>query len=494
MNFEAKIISIENNFLILESNTKRYRINNKHLKFTKSPSIGDRALMVGGYIISNTNELIPMKNSKFLTFKSEYIMINEMQIGVYCNLYGVVVNYLQPIKSKGTDFVSTVSLVDQSGFVDIKIFRRNDVLKDFFLYGDVVRMRRVKLIKDKRAILSGMNFEVLGNFNNNPKRMLKKNLVEFEKSIIEKLKEFYLSSRFCLNSTSTEQVKESVNVKFNRKKRIKDLKLGDYFDFYGYLVNIKKENEELTILNFVDYTANNFISPRVTYGNFYNDMILNVRVWQQHASKVLEIEENAAYFVKNLKVSKISNAIVADLSDHRPFFVQKVKPENLEGEILNLKKEFERTQRISSSLIEAQYSKHIPQIYYQLKLTQLYEIKEGINKVKIKIIGHRPFKGITIKICMFCKKIINLNEYNMVISLDECPNCNSKNKVYDQFVANLMVTDNTENIIVMSKNRLLEKILSDINIIRKTHFFALILSIKKNGILYHHLIDAVINK
>lgn len=492
MTFEAKIISIDKTFLFIDTGSKQYKINKKHLQTKRSPLKGDIVMITGGFATLDANEIILEGNSKLIAFKPEYILISEMPMNVYCNIYGIVSALLPPIKSKGTDFVTTVRLFDESGCVDVKMFTKTDIFKDFFELGDVVRIRRVKLFAENKAILSGKGVEVLDNLGAEPKNRQKKNLTAVEKIRVGELGEFYKSAKFCKRSNSTD--KSNSIGKYKGLCKIRDLEEGDFFDFQGFLINIKKENDVLSILTFIDYTTNDFISPRVSYGQYYNDMILYVRVWDQNAPKVLNLEEKTFYLVKHLKVKDITNVIRSDLLNYKEYFVKKIEPNNLGSDTLYLKKEFERSMQISSSLIESQYSKYMPDIYHKLSLSYLTDIQEGINKVKIKILGHRPFRGIKIRFCMHCKKIINFCEYQIETGQKTCPLCNSRNMVFEQFVANLMVTDNTENIFVLVKNNLLEKILDDVNIIRKTPFFALILSVKKNGKLFHHLLDAVINK
>uniref|UniRef100_A0A665U433 Protection of telomeres protein 1 n=1 Tax=Echeneis naucrates TaxID=173247 RepID=A0A665U433_ECHNA len=78
--------------------------------------------------------------------KYTYVGLDELEPGSVVNVYGVVVFFKQPFKSRGTDFCSILKITDKSNQkIGCTIFRQN--LEDhpkIFQIGDIVRMHRVK--------------------------------------------------------------------------------------------------------------------------------------------------------------------------------------------------------------------------------------------------------------------------------------------------------------------------------------------------------------
>ncbi|CAL8358186.1 unnamed protein product [Lota lota] len=78
--------------------------------------------------------------------KYTYVPLNELKPGAVVNVYGVVVFFKQPYKTRGTDYCSSLKITDQSNQkVGCNIFceRLEDHPKIFQL-GDIIRMHRVK--------------------------------------------------------------------------------------------------------------------------------------------------------------------------------------------------------------------------------------------------------------------------------------------------------------------------------------------------------------
>ncbi|CAL8263058.1 unnamed protein product [Merluccius merluccius] len=78
--------------------------------------------------------------------KYTYVPLNKLKPGAVVNVYGVVVFFKQPYKTRGTDFCSSLKITDKSNQkVGCNIFceRLEDHPKIFQL-GDIIRMHRVK--------------------------------------------------------------------------------------------------------------------------------------------------------------------------------------------------------------------------------------------------------------------------------------------------------------------------------------------------------------
>ncbi|XP_067907011.1 protection of telomeres protein 1 [Heterodontus francisci] len=76
-----------------------------------------------------------------------YVPLNKIKDGVTVNVYGVVKFFKPPYRSKGTDFCSTVTIVDPSnGRLNCVLFSGNvDLLPKIYKVGDVVRFHRIKI-------------------------------------------------------------------------------------------------------------------------------------------------------------------------------------------------------------------------------------------------------------------------------------------------------------------------------------------------------------
>uniref|UniRef100_A0A3B4Y197 Protection of telomeres protein 1 n=1 Tax=Seriola lalandi dorsalis TaxID=1841481 RepID=A0A3B4Y197_SERLL len=79
--------------------------------------------------------------------KYTYVRLGDLKAGSVVNVYGVVVFFKQPFKSRGTDFCSSLKITDQSNQkIGCTIFCEK--LEDhpkIFQIGDIVRMHRVKV-------------------------------------------------------------------------------------------------------------------------------------------------------------------------------------------------------------------------------------------------------------------------------------------------------------------------------------------------------------
>eukprot|EP00062_Callorhinchus_milii_P013408 gi/632961629/ref/XP_007896860.1/ PREDICTED: protection of telomeres protein 1 [Callorhinchus milii] len=87
-----------------------------------------------------------------------YIPLNEVKEGLTVNVYGVVKFFKQPVPSKGTDFYSTLTLVDPSAArLHCVLFSGSlDLLPQIYKVGDVVRFHRLK-IQCYEGDLQGVN-------------------------------------------------------------------------------------------------------------------------------------------------------------------------------------------------------------------------------------------------------------------------------------------------------------------------------------------------
>ncbi|KAI3370962.1 hypothetical protein L3Q82_023610, partial [Scortum barcoo] len=97
--------------------------------------------------------------------KYTYVGLGDLKAGSVVNVYGVVVFFKQPFKSRGTDFCSSLKITDQSNQkIGCTIFREK--LEDhpkIFQNGDIVRMHRVKTqsFNDSITLVNTYGFSVV---------------------------------------------------------------------------------------------------------------------------------------------------------------------------------------------------------------------------------------------------------------------------------------------------------------------------------------------
>ncbi|KAM4734422.1 protection of telomeres protein 1 [Anableps anableps] len=97
--------------------------------------------------------------------KYTYVRLDELQNSAVVNVYGVVVFFKQPFKSRGTDYCSSLKITDQSEHnIGCTIFCEK--LEDhprIFQTGDIVRMHRVKvhLYNNSLTLVNTFGFSVV---------------------------------------------------------------------------------------------------------------------------------------------------------------------------------------------------------------------------------------------------------------------------------------------------------------------------------------------
>ncbi|CAK6974682.1 protection of telomeres protein 1 isoform X1 [Scomber scombrus] len=97
--------------------------------------------------------------------KYSYSRLDELKVGAVVNVFGVVIFFKQPFKSRGTDFCSSLKITDQSNQkIGCTIFCENlDNHPKIFQIGDIIRMHRVKaqLYNDSITLVNTFGFSVV---------------------------------------------------------------------------------------------------------------------------------------------------------------------------------------------------------------------------------------------------------------------------------------------------------------------------------------------
>ncbi|XP_045892963.1 protection of telomeres protein 1-like [Micropterus dolomieu] len=97
--------------------------------------------------------------------KYTYVRLSDLKAGSVVNVYGVVLFFKQPFKSRGTDFCSSLKITDQSNQkICCTVFcEKLDDHPKIFKIGDIVRMHRVKtkFFNDSITLINTFGFSVV---------------------------------------------------------------------------------------------------------------------------------------------------------------------------------------------------------------------------------------------------------------------------------------------------------------------------------------------
>ncbi|XP_023143659.2 protection of telomeres protein 1 isoform X1 [Amphiprion ocellaris] len=129
--------------------------------FRPKPPPDDRSLLAN----RRSSTLSAEVSRKTKVPKYTYVRLGDLTAGSVVNVYGVVVFFKQPFKSRGTDSCSILKITDQSNQnITCSIFCEK--LEDhpkIFQIGDIVRMHRVKaqFFKDSISLVNTFGFSVV---------------------------------------------------------------------------------------------------------------------------------------------------------------------------------------------------------------------------------------------------------------------------------------------------------------------------------------------
>uniref|UniRef100_A0A8C4EW91 Protection of telomeres protein 1 n=1 Tax=Dicentrarchus labrax TaxID=13489 RepID=A0A8C4EW91_DICLA len=131
----------------------------------KSPTVHKDKLHTFNLLLSGDNACIYVRTFINKAPKYTYVRLGDLKAGSVVNVYGVVVFFKQPFKSRGTDFCSSLKITDQSNQkIGCTIFCEK--LEDhpkIFQIGDIVRMHRVKtqFFNDSITLVNTFGFSVV---------------------------------------------------------------------------------------------------------------------------------------------------------------------------------------------------------------------------------------------------------------------------------------------------------------------------------------------
>ncbi|KAM3925207.1 protection of telomeres protein 1 isoform 1-T2 [Leptodactylus fuscus] len=189
--------------------------------------------------------------------KYVYTPLDQLKEGTVANVFGVVIFFKLPYRSKGTDFCSIVTIVDQSN-VKLKctFFSGNqDALPRIYKIGDIVRFHRIKIQKfnnDFQAV-SSSGFSAL----------------VFEGAVNAPLVPRTSSKGYSFTSEDRKTIESFRNWQFglqsfsSSRRNLSDVQPGQYFDLLCQLVGKAKMDKASYLLKVWDGTKCTFLPWKI---------------------------------------------------------------------------------------------------------------------------------------------------------------------------------------------------------------------------------------
>lgn len=244
----------------------------------------------------------------------------------YIDVYAVVLSCKPPIETRGTDFLFTLEIADETRRADLRVFIAT--LKDFekfvpegqaspgldyrqehnfskaFQPGDIILARSVKLGHDDGTALIhracnitrlwsvGAADRAQGGAEASRQR---------DYLVIQFLSQFYIS--------------RSAEKRLSRKgKVIAELENDMYFNVVGKVVYI--EHGYMTTVCITDYT-HNLLVPRTWRGKYETSMLLYIKIYGKHAEKARYIKIGDVCLFENVRINQINDYLVSHMSESK---------------------------------------------------------------------------------------------------------------------------------------------------------------------------------
>lgn len=410
-----------------------------------------------------------LKNSSNAnTVNPNFKTIANLEYKKYNTLVGVVLNILEPMQSRGTDFVTTLTVQDEEiHFIDVKIFTPTPIYANFFKRFDIIRIPYIKLIKPGVGITGrGSQIEVLQNIHHDdsPKVFV----TESEKIKIEALKKCYIKN---VQAFSTAPL-----------MKIDQIKPQSTFSLNALLISIHAECPIMTTLTMVDFTKNPCIQPVIQNMAFTNNMTLLIRVWgEKNATEVRKLSVDKIYHISKIKTDQLGMLLESKISEsfYSPF--KELSPEDsIYKEIKEAQKKYFQTVGKPTQ----KSHKKLPEKFQKYNLSDIENIDEnGVYRICAKIVFNFPNKPDTVYICDNCKSIES--DQFKVTNKKVCQMLKKCNRFSEKLIK-VQFEDLSGDLYAVFKNELAEKFAENINFFRTNELDALILH--KNN--FNFVLDA----
>lgn len=403
-------------------------------------------------------QITEKKPQKIQYFKK----IKDLEPNNYSTLICIVKTVLEPLKTKGTDFVTTITVRDEEkNQIDARIFTKTPRYANFFQENDIIKIQNIKLLKSGVGITGhGSEIEVIANIHQeNPKVFV----TDSEKIQISKLKQSFTS------------------LHKNPRYLVCDIPMNCFFSFIGLLLDIKEEAPNLTILTMLDFTKSDLISPVIQNAAFTNNMTLIIKIWgEKQASEVKTLEIDQIYSVETLKIGTIEYILEAKISES--FYIPLKKIESSDPnhkEILQRQKQYFKEASPAKTQDE-----FIPNDFKKYDLVKITQIKKnGLYRIRAKSVSNFPFKPVTVNVCDYCRSLESKEvKFKNTVHCKKTKKCNP----YSERILKVYFKDSAGSLTVLLKNDLALKYAKNIPLYRFKELDCIILKTRR----FNFLVDA----
>lgn len=390
--------------------------------------------------------------------------IAEIEYNTYSTLVGIVKSFLEPLKTKGTDFITTIVVSDEDqNQIDVKIFTKTPRFANAFKEFDIVRIPSIKLLKPGTGITGlGSQIEVIGNiYEDNPRVFI----TDSERNKIERLKKAFVGKK----TQAIELCKINQMISFSN------------FSFNGLLLDIKEETPTLTVLTMVDFTKSDLIHPVIQNAAFTNNMTLMLKVWgEKQASEVKNLLIDKIYHVSQLRTEKLDFLLEAKISESFYVPLKELEPTDPQYKeiIENQKLYFNEAKPVKT------INDDLPERFKKFELSKIVEIKKnGIFRIRSYAVFNFPFKPVAILICDNCRSLESKDlKFKNIICCKKSEKCNQ----YKEKIIKVQLKDSSGSLPVILKSKLAEKYSKNIALYKHMELDYIILRKAQ----FHFLIDA----
>lgn len=372
-----------------------------------------------------------------------YKKLSDLDSVSYSPVIVTIKSMLDTVKSKGTDYVTTLTISDEDyNQIDVKIFTKKPKFAGCFKENDIVRILNIKLSTKPGVAITGKGseIEVIGNINREDPDVF---LTECETNKFKMLKACAGRKHQPKNDVETCTIEE--------------IKPDTYFSFIGLLLSVIEEKSDLTILTMVDFTKSELVRPVVLNGAYTNDMTLSIKVWgEKGAQEMKKLKLDRIYQIPKLKIGDITMVLEPKVSESflQPF-IELEETSSAYNEIIERQKKY-----FAESETVALEEKKTPTQFEKYPLMKIANISNHkMFRIHARVVSFFPFKPATVKFCENCKSFESKQiKFTKQTSCKETEECQS----YEDKILRVMFRDSSGTCVILLKNELCDLFMKDL--------------------------------
>ncbi|KAM0681079.1 hypothetical protein GINT2_000864 [Glugoides intestinalis] len=361
-----------------------------------------------------------------LIYKDHFRYISDIKKDVYSDIIAVCTEFKPLIKTKGTDSLFSLNLLDHSGCIELKVFIKAEHFpkfisenenKDPFKPGNILLIRNVKRILDGKIAVIQKPCII--------QELHARNCSSPTETLVFK----FLTNLYKTSSYSTTFYSQ----KFKRIEELSDM---SFFNIIGKVIHCNAECVPSVCIT--DFTNNQKIQ-RIE-NSFPNDMALLIKLFGQHADLYDRVTPGRYYLFKNIRMHVFGVFLEAYMHDSLEGDIVPIDDENLLGDLLNREEAFHRENIAGSSALNDIVKKEPKDEEYKDKQNknkalqgdkspctgngEERHIKEGLDeshKIPIIPIHKMTVSGIYLCLCLIIDMIhfLDTREIHSILSVIE---------------------------------------------------------------------------